>query len=183
MRHRLISVVGALALSAGIVTGPLAGAASAQQYPPRANACRVSVTVVRPGVRVVLTCGGFRPRSIVLVRLFSDPVRLGEFTADADGTAVASVVIPESTPPGEHTLRATGVDPAGRPLEESVAILVMEAGAGSGGGGGAGGVVHSSTGLSRTGTSSTLPLTAAAVGLVGIGAGAVVVGRRRRLTD
>jgi len=179
VRRQLRTLAAALALAAGVAAGPLAGSASAQQYPPRANACRVSVTSVRPGVRVVLTCGGFRPRSIVLVRLFSDPVRLGEFPVGDDGELLAGVVVPESTPPGEHTLRATGVDPANLAVERSVRITVS----GDESGGVSASTAHPSGELSRTGTSSAKPLTAAAVGLIGLGAAAMVVGRRRRVTD
>ena len=179
VRRQLRILAAALALTAGVAAGPLAGSASAQQYPPRANACRVSVTSVRPGVRVVLTCGGFRPRSIVLVRLFSEPVRLGEFPVGDDGELLANVVVPESTSAGEHTLRATGVDPANLALEQSVGITVSGDAAASV----AGSAARSGGELSRTGTSSAKPLTAAAIGLIGVGIGAMVVGRRRRVTD
>ena len=178
VRRPLRILAAALALTAGLAAGPLAGSVSAQQYPPRANACRVSVTSVRPGVRVVLTCGGFRPRSVVLVRLFSDPVRLGEFPVGDDGELLANVVIPESTPAGDHTLRATGFDAGNLALERSVAISVR--GDGVGGGGSA---ARPGGELSRTGSSSAMPLTATAVVLIGGGAGAMVVERRRRVAD
>lgn len=179
MRRPLRILAAALVITAGMAAGPLTGSASAQQYPPRANACRVSATSVRPGVRVVFACGGFRPRSIVLIRLFSEPVRLGEFGVGDDGELLANVVIPESTPAGEHTLRATGVDAANLAIEKSVAISVSSDGAGRM----SGPAARSGGELSRTGTSSAKPLTAAAVGLIGVGVGAMVVGRRRRVTN
>lgn len=163
-------------MAAGVLTGPLAGVSAAQQYPPRAAACRVSVTLLRPGARVTFTCARFRGRSPVRVQLFSDPVELGSFITDANGAFSADLVVPQNTPPGDHTLRASGVAPDGQPLVESVPVTVMGAGDGDGE------RTYRATGgnLSRTGTSSTIPLTIAAFALIGAGATAAVVGRRQR---
>jgi LPXTG-motif cell wall-anchored protein len=41
--------------------------------------------------------------------LFSKPVKLGRFTADANGTVKGTVTIPKWTDPGKHHFRLKGV--------------------------------------------------------------------------
>ncbi|MFJ5995792.1 LPXTG cell wall anchor domain-containing protein [Streptomyces sp. NPDC092370] len=41
--------------------------------------------------------------------LFSKPVKLGRFTADANGTVEGTVTIPKWTDPGKHIFRLKGV--------------------------------------------------------------------------
>jgi LPXTG-motif cell wall-anchored protein len=104
----------------------------------------------------------------VTLDFFSQPTRVASATAGADGGFEATFTVPASAAAGEHTVEATGVDPAGQPLVLSANVRVI------GDGGGAG--------LPRTGSSSSAPLTAAGVGLVVLGAGAVFAARRRRAT-
>ncbi len=184
MRSRYLALAAALTMALGALIGPLAAVSAAQQYPPRAASCRVSVTLLRPGARVTFTCTRFRGRSPVRVQLFSDPVELGSFMTDADGAFVADLQVPEATPAGEHTLRASGVAPDGQPLVESVPVMIAAASTAHDGAGDAGASSRSRGGnLSRTGTSSVIPLTVAALALIGAGATAAVVGRRQRPAD
>ncbi len=186
MRRRMCTVLGAVSLAFATVVGPLAAASSAQQYPPSATTtCQVTATVVSRGGELGLSCAGMPADATVFVDLFSDPVRLGVFTTDASGRFNATVRIPRSTPPGQHRLQVTAVAPDGQRQQDSVMIMVAgdaQARAGDSGGGDRGASSGGGRGnLSRTGSSATAPLTAAAVALMGIGAVAVVMGRRRRL--
>ena len=64
---------------------------------------------VTSGGTVEVEASGFWPGEQVTVDLHSDPVQLATLTADANGTVSGSLVIPASTPPGDHTLVLTGV--------------------------------------------------------------------------
>jgi LPXTG-motif cell wall-anchored protein len=103
----------------------------------------------------------------VTVDFFSQPTQVATATAGTDGGFEATFDIPTSAAPGEHTVEATGVDPAGQPRVLSADIRVI-------GEGGAG------ADLPRTGSSSGPPLAAAGVGLVLLGGAALYVARRRR---
>ena len=59
---------------------------------------------VPAGGHFTLTESGFVAGEEVNVVLYSDPVVLATVTADAQGTATATVRIPETTAPGDHTL-------------------------------------------------------------------------------
>lgn len=58
------------------------------------------------------------------VMLNSQPVDLGNFTADANGSLAISPVIPASVPPGFHTLHVYGNDIFGNPLDIQQVIFV-----------------------------------------------------------
>jgi hypothetical protein len=62
------------------------------------------------GGKVTINAAGFRPSEDVDVDLFSDPVDVGDFTADSGGQVEGEVTIPASTPAGPHTLVLTGAD-------------------------------------------------------------------------
>lgn len=139
------------------------GAGTSGQYPPRRGALQLSRSAARPGEPVTARGCGFRPGSQVTLDFFSQPVQVGTATAGADGGFAITFNIPTSATAGEHTVEATGIDPAGQPRVLSANIQVI---------GGAD--------LPRTGSSSTTPLTAAGVGLVLLGTAAVYGARRRR---
>ena len=173
MRKGVYATMGAAAMAVAALHGPFAGVSSAQPYPPSATAtCRLTATVTVPGGDLGLSCAGMVGSATVFVDLFSEPKRLGRFSTDAQGNLNAVVEIPTSTPPGEHRLQVTAVSAQGR-QEESVMIMVAAPGGTTGSGSDRGN-------LSRTGSSATAPLTAAGVGLLGIGAAGVIVTRRRR---
>jgi hypothetical protein len=56
--------------------------------------------------------------------MFSTPVQLATVTADANGNVTATVTIPATMVPGNHTIQLQGVDPSGAPLVESVGLVV-----------------------------------------------------------
>ncbi|MEO1056248.1 MAG: Calx-beta domain-containing protein [Actinomycetota bacterium] len=65
---------------------------------------------IRGGVPIQFVGPGFDPNQRVQVILRSDPVALGTFSADGDGTVDAVVTIPPGTPAGEHTLAMEAID-------------------------------------------------------------------------
>ena len=75
---------------------------------PPAQKVPASVTLdvdsVEAGASVSVSGAGFEPGEKVAFELRSEPVRIGEATADADGGFTASVTVPETTDAGEHTL-------------------------------------------------------------------------------
>ncbi|SJN46927.1 hypothetical protein FM104_15500 [Microbacterium esteraromaticum] len=77
---------------------------------PPAQQVPASVTLdaasVEAGSVVSLTGAGFAAGEKVRFELRSEPVQVGEATADADGMLAASLTVPASTPAGEHTLAA-----------------------------------------------------------------------------
>jgi hypothetical protein len=56
------------------------------------------------GAPVSVAASGLLPTSTVRAVLRSDPVVLGEFPVDANGSAEFSVTLPDDIPPGTHTL-------------------------------------------------------------------------------
>ena len=172
-------MLGTLGLVAGVLAGPLAGPSLAQaQYPPVATGCRVSVNVVTPGARITVSCGGFRPRTVARIIVRSTPREIGTAITDGAGALTQAVTIPADIELGAHELVMSGESASGGVREVSVPLTVVASrsgvlsgtrtGAGTGGGA-----------LSRTGSSHTVPLGAAAVGLVGLGTASLVIARRR----
>jgi LPXTG-motif cell wall-anchored protein len=171
LRRALLGVVLLIALAPVTTAGaqttsgcaPGQAAAGATQYPVGRGQLGENKNSANQGDSVTVSGCGFKSGSSVSIDLLSTPVHLATVTADANGGINATVTIPKTTPSGQHTLEATGVDPAGKPLVLSASITIGGSGA-----------------LAKTGTSATAPLTAAGVGLVLIGGVAVMAARRRR---
>ena len=138
------------------------GAGTSGQYPPRRGALQLSKSAGKPGDQVTSQGCGMRPGTEVTVDFLSAPVRVATATVGADGGFTATFNVPTTATAGEHTVEATGVDPAGQPRVLSANFRVV------------------GSDLPRTGSSSTTPLTAAGVGLVLLGTAAVFGARRRR---
>jgi hypothetical protein len=102
---------------------------------------------------------GFQPYEKVTLVLHSTPVELGTFTADANGVVTAEFTLPTGTPLGQHTLAYTG--DKGSYFEDPLTLTA------------------DGKALAYTGASIGLPLVGGSV-LLAAGAGALVVGRRRR---
>lgn len=66
-----------------------------------------------PGGSVGTVAVGFTPSSQGQVQLFSDPIVLGEFTTDEDGSFKGQVTVPDWVPAGDHTLVVAGDGPDG----------------------------------------------------------------------
>ena len=100
------------AASAVLAAVPVIGAqpAHAQPYPPDPPGLTLTATDVAAGDDLGFTGTGFAPNEGVVALLFSKPVKLGRFTADANGTVEGTVTIPKWTEPGKHTFRLKGVE-------------------------------------------------------------------------
>ncbi len=134
------------------------------------DAAFLSVTIVtlkNGKVKITVKFDGFGPGSKVKIFLKSDPVLLGEFTADANGSVTTDVTIPANTANGLHHLEAVGVDANG--LFYSVSTPLTVTGSQLAGGGGL-----PFTGF-ELGAASLL-----GAGLLGAGTLAVVSGRKRK---
>jgi len=142
----------------------------AQQYPPSAGDLAVSTAEAGPGDEVTVAGDGYAPNSDVTITFESVPVTLAVVRADAAGRFTTRVRIPADATPGTHTLRATGVDPQGRPRVLAATINIRGGPAGTTNSpGGAGAQAGRSGTLSRTGASSTVPASIAAVTLIAVG--------------
>lgn len=71
-------------------------------------------TTVTTGQQLTLTASGFAPAAPVTFGIYSSPVVLATVTADATGSATATVTIPAGLT-GAHSLVATGIGPDGTP--------------------------------------------------------------------
>lgn len=69
--------------------------------------------------------GGFASNEDLEVTLHSDPVTLGNFAAEADGSYFATLRIPAGTTPGQHHIEVRGLESG---AVVSVAITVLAAG-------------------------------------------------------
>jgi LPXTG-motif cell wall-anchored protein len=102
--------------------------------------------------------------------------RVGQTTAAANGSAQFTFNVPDNLAPGQHNVIFTGAGPNGAPNTVRIPFTVVrESGAGAGSGPSTAG-----TALPLTGRDDLIPLAAAGAGLVVVGAGTVVVARRRR---
>lgn len=110
------------------------------------------VTVVR-GETVDVSGTDCAPGADVVVTM-DDGTTLGTFTADDNGSFVATITVPASTSIGSHLVTATCGD-----VQQFLRVNVLGESVNAGGSGA----------LPRTGSSNTAPL-------VGIGAGALVLG-------
>lgn len=123
------------------------------------------VTTVHPGQTLHAAAAGLLPGTEVGFELHSTPTVLGSATADEDGFAVATVTIPQGTPAGSHTLVVTATDVLGDVHVQEVALTVVAA--------------DPRDELAVTG-SDVAPMLGVGALLLLVGAGLLVVGRRRR---
>lgn len=63
---------------------------------------------IAPNGLMTATAAGFAPGEKVKLVLYSEPVVVGTFQADASGNLRAQFRIPEELPPGRHVVEATG---------------------------------------------------------------------------
>lgn len=70
-----------------------------------------------------LVLRGFEPLTRVRLRLFSEPVDLGEITADAEGTVRTTVTVP-AVNPGVHSLEAESSAAAGVQVTKQVLLSI-----------------------------------------------------------
>jgi hypothetical protein len=116
--------------------------------------------VAAPGQAITTVLRGFQPHEVVTLVLHSAPVTLGTYTADANGVVTATFTLPAGTVLGTHTLAFDGT--AGSHYEVTLTLTA------------------DGTALAYTGADIALPLVGGTV-LLGAGAGALAISRRRRL--
>ena len=110
----------------GVLLVLLCGTAFGQGY-GGSDGHSTSQTRPRIGEQFRVTFHGFRPLSRVTLFLFSDPVRLGEFAADAKGEVIADITLPATTPIGEHHIVADGLGATGEAIRGQIAVTVQDA--------------------------------------------------------
>ncbi|WP_164701079.1 hypothetical protein [Modestobacter sp. KNN46-3] len=123
-----------------------------------ATASSATSNVAAPGQKITKTLKGFKAFEKVTLVMHSTPVVLGTWDADANGVVTATFTLPAGTALGTHTLAYDGSD--GSHFEETITLTA------------------DGKALAYTGASVALPLVAGTV-LVGAGAGALVLSRRR----
>ena len=107
MTKRIVRVCGALALSLGLLAGPLAEISSARhrsQYPPEARRC--TTTTRREGrfLRIRVVCRGLGTVLNIRIVVRSEPLYLGTFPTDESGSIDTTIPVPEGLKPGSHHL-------------------------------------------------------------------------------
>jgi MYXO-CTERM domain-containing protein len=67
---------------------------------------------------------GFAPNSPVEAWMFSDPIRLGDFTANNYGKSTERFVVPADVEPGSHRVVLTGINALGKEITVAVGLQV-----------------------------------------------------------
>lgn len=143
----------------------LAPTATAQQYPPADNTITSPTgTIYNPGDPATFVARTFQAGSDTTFTFFSDPVTLGTVRANSAGVATINTRIPANADPGRHTVRASGINPQGQPLNVDLAITIR-------GGGGP---------LPRTGASNSVDLSRVGVAALAGGGLLVLASKKRR---
>lgn len=73
-----------------------------------AQQATVDKAAYNAGATITVSFGGFTPNEKVQIVLFSDPILIGNFPADAAGTLTQSFQLPSDLPAGAHTVQLTG---------------------------------------------------------------------------
>lgn len=91
---------------------------------------QVDLAVDEPvaGRPAVVQAAGLLPGSEVQAVVYSEPRVIGTATADADGRASITAVMPLDLEPGTHTVVATGTGPQGQPVQAVGAFTLGAAG-------------------------------------------------------
>ena len=161
----------------------------------------ISTDTAKPGDTIAVGGTGFSPSEPVRVTLFSEPVVLGTTTADQNGLASLTFVLPANTSPGAHTIEMLGltsdkrlsvalqVNPSSTTTTSTTTTVAGATTTAAGGGGSASGgsggatTVPSDQGtLPRTGDDATQNLPLAAL-LISVGVVLSVVASRRFVRD
>jgi LPXTG-motif cell wall-anchored protein len=123
----------------------------------------VDDSTVSPGQVVKVSGTGCAPGSTVTLQFVGPPAGTPvNTTAGSDGSFSGNVTIPTNATAGANSIRATCGS-----LVQNVTVTVSVGG----------------TGLARTGTDSSLPLTTIGIGLVAAGGFVVLIARRRRVAS
>lgn len=118
-RVGLASAASAAVLSAA----PLVGAQTshAEPYPP-STCLTLSTTGVPVGGKLSFRGTGFADEQPVTASLLSREIILGRFRADSQGVVTGTVTIPQSVEPGDHTFKLRAWNPD-RKLSARITVL------------------------------------------------------------
>lgn len=148
--------------------------AALAQYPPTAGDLVLDKTVVEPGEAVRVSGGGFCPNTQVTVTLIPNsgsPRTLATFTTDAQGNFIGTVNIPTDAAVGRYTLQSSGQSSdcvAARVLSANLTVRAAAAA-----------VAQGPRAAGATTGIEALPWLVGGLAVIGLGAGMVVVSRRR----
>ena len=73
---------------------------------------------------IKISVGGFKPKTLVEVWLFSTPTKLGSVVVGADGTVTGAYRLPVGIKSGSHRVVVTAKLPNGKPTTFTLGILV-----------------------------------------------------------
>jgi hypothetical protein len=108
-------------VNAGSVNATLSGADSAGKTLPLDTDGTVHLSA---GDLVKVSVGGFEPKSVVEVWLFSTPTQLGSAVVGADGTMSGTYKLPFGIKSGSHRVVVTAKLPNGKSTTFTLGILV-----------------------------------------------------------
>jgi LPXTG-motif cell wall-anchored protein len=152
-------------VSTGVIPYPTTVPASNGPLTPAAG----SSDKVVAGKTMTVSGTGYMPGSTVTVLIYSAPQILSTVVADASGNFTATVTVPAGLAPGQHTLVASGYDTNGDVRYTTMAVTVSAGGA----------ATVSAPKLANTGADVTVPALGG-IATLGLGAGLIVLSRRRR---
>ncbi len=176
-RGRLGAVVALMALAVVTLLGVSAPSGAQAGGYASTPSCSVTPASVAPGGTVTVVASGYQPGSTVtfhIKRAKASRAPLGRATANAAGTATATLTIPSSFAPGTYTVSCSGRDAEGTAVEVASNVRVVDGATGNDDDGSQPG----SDDLARTGSNSGA-LARVAVLLVAGGAALLLFGRKR----
>ncbi len=164
--------------TAGATTTTTAGATTTTTA-MSSTAIAVTPSTVAPGANIAVTSAGWQAGSDVIVTLHSTPVTLGTLVADSSGRVSGSFAVPAGTALGDHVVQLDGNSVSGSIQTLTAAITVVSASA----------TTTTTSPAAVAATTGTLPVTGSDTGtlltmaalLVGVGAGILLLGRRRQV--
>ncbi len=179
LRPLRLVITAILAVAAAFL---LSGTASAQSYTQPQPTVSASASTVVEGNSLTVTASGLTPGDQVTATVTPGGRSLGTKTVGANGV-VSFTFSTAGFGPGNFTVKLTS--PLGVSLSVPFTVTSASPAAFASGpqpSGGSSGIAtgSGSSGLAFTGAAAVVPISIAGLALVGIGAGAVIVSRRRQ---
>jgi len=84
------------------------------------------VIVLKRGNFLTVTGDGYKPNSMAVAWLFSQPKRLGVISVGADGVFAANLWVAEDVPTGQHTTQINGLTIDGQVRSLNLAVEVVD---------------------------------------------------------
>ena len=160
--------------SAAVLTGKIPYPATVPTSNGPLTPAAGSSDKVVAGKTMTVTGSGYMPGSTVTVLIYSAPQILTTTVADSAGNFSVTVTVPAGLAPGAHTLVASGYDNNGDQRFTTLAVTVSAAGTAT-----ITGPTITGPKLANTGADVTVPALGG-IATLGLGAGLIVLSRRRR---